>query len=576
MKSVKTLSCLMAIAIASTVGMTSCEKKTENGTDDVQKKGVVKTEFSISLPKQLKNNARYMSGTTVQKNGLTDFQGITGITLIPFAKTTAIEGTDSRLASNITTLGDVSQSDIDRPSSAKVYNDVSIPLSTASFLFYAKSGATGTDFEVGALDAANLTNNNPADFTFSLKQIQADPSALTATSANGGKLMQYLTNIANASDGAKAWYQYTNSDDEFMTSMFNTYKTINGLSSFEVARVLTDLNKSLKPLRASNAMADAVATAIADATYATVNASDEVELISALNNFPQENRLPQGSVNIKWDASGHKFIAGDYSNMATLDKYVYPAQLWYYANSTIKASNTSKQSMYDNTNNWATVLDAHTDGTSVNSRTRAVAIVNPVQYAVARFDVQVRVKQTALEDNSLTVEGERTDIDCVDAGFPISAILVGGQQQVKYDFTTNGGTEYTIYDNVMASATMAAKAGTTYSDMNHTLVLENGTNDVMIAVEMTNNTGKDFYGAAGQLVPKNGKFYVVAKLTATDATETGGHVFKQDYTTTAQLTLKDLKTAYNTIPDLRTPELELGFSVDLTWETGHNYEVEFN
>ena len=66
------------------------------------------------------------------------------------------------------------------------------------------------------------------------------------------------------------------------------------------------------------------------------------------------------------------------------------------------------------------------------------------------------------------------------------------------------------------------------------------------------------------------------KKTASEATETGGHVFKQDFTTTAKLTLKDLKTAYNTIPDLRTPQLELGFSVDLTWQNGHLYKVDFN
>jgi hypothetical protein len=111
--------------------------------------------------------------------------------------------------------------------------------------------------------------------------------------------------------------------------------------------------------------------------------------------------------------------------------------------------------------------------------------------------------------------------------------------------------------------------------MNHTLVLENGTSDVMIALELTNNTGVDFYGVEGKLIPKDGKFYVIAKLEAADATETAGHVFKQDYVTTAKLTLKDLKGAYNTIPDLRTPQLELGFSVNLQWESGHVYTFEF-
>jgi len=239
--------------------------------------------------------------------------------------------------------------------------------------------------------------------------------------------------------------------------------------------------------------------------------------------------------------------------------------------------------MYDNTNNWATVLGAHTDAVSVNSMTRAVAIVDPVQYAVARFDTQVRLKAASMEDNSATAVGIGTAVDC-SAGFPISAVLVGGQKQVMFDFTPNASatTEYTVYDNVMAStvktpaeAMVASYSTTAYSTMNHTLVLESGTSDVMIALEMTNTTGKDFYGVGGQLIPKGGKFYVIAKLEASAATETGSHVFKQDYTTTAKLTLKDLKSAYNTIPDLRTPQLEIGFSVDLTWQAGHTYEIEF-
>jgi hypothetical protein len=42
------------------------------------------------------------------------------------------------------------------------------------------------------------------------------------------------------------------------------------------------------------------------------------------------------------------------------------------------------------------------------------------------------------------------------------------------------------------------------------------------------------------------------------------------------LNLKNLRAAYNTIPDLRTPKLELGFSVDLTWQSGHEYTIDFD
>ena len=67
-------------------------------------------------------------------------------------------------------------------------------------------------------------------------------------------------------------------------------------------------------------------------------------------------------------------------------------------------------------------------------------------------------------------------------------------------------------------------------------------------------------------------------------------VFKQDYKTIVNFTIKagkskndtsfpsggnatGLGTAYNTIPDLRTPQLELGLSVDLTWQAGLNFNI---
>ena len=50
-------------------------------------------------------------------------------------------------------------------------------------------------------------------------------------------------------------------------------------------------------------------------------------------------------------------------------------------------------------------------------------------------------------------------------------------------------------------------------------------------------------------------------------------VFIQDYTTTANFTINSLKNAYVTIPDLRASKLQLGLSVDLTWQNGLTFEV---
>jgi hypothetical protein len=128
-----------------------------------------------------------------------------------------------------------------------------------------------------------------------------------------------------------------------------------------------------------------------------------------------------------------------------------------------------------------------------------------------------------------------------------------------------------------------------YSDANSTLVLETAAEeDEYICVEFTNNSTKDFYGADG-IVPIGGKFYLVGRLTAASATETGKKVFKQDYKTIVTFKIKEntiaqpssdpavypdgIGAAYNVIPDLRTPKMELGLSVNLEWQTGLEFVI---
>jgi hypothetical protein len=127
---------------------------------------------------------------------------------------------------------------------------------------------------------------------------------------------------------------------------------------------------------------------------------------------------------------------------------------------------------------------------------------------------------------------------------------------------------------------MTAEVKATVSDYsaakNSTLVLASevgAAKDVYIAIELLNNSGKDFYGVDHQMVPNGGKFYLVGKLTAATASVTSNQVFKQDYTTTAKITIGDLKSAYNTIPDLKAPSVEIGFSVNLEWTAGNVYEI---
>ena len=582
-----------AAMLTSAIALNSCKNEEPQGNYEGTAE-VVKTEFAISIPGSSIGGPNRMPGTTVQRN-VGEFQEMTGIFLVPFAvKSVApakpVATTSSRLDHNIHLSGNVAAADVATTGKAKVYSDVAIPLTTASFLFYGKSGKTGTKFETGSLVVVDTNATTPASFQFQLDPVLTDANA-TALGTKQTALLNYLTSIAKADDGKgtpHTWYEYPDAyaDSAAFNAMFAEFITMHGISTFEIERVLTDLNKSLKPRYSTSPLAKAIIDSIAAPSWASIDGTDTVRLASPYNNFPEEYLLPQGSVDITWDDGNNKFVAGDYTNMSPLAKYVYPAQLWYFANSNIKTHNSSLKSLYDAGDKyWSQILAAYEGPDAVNTLTRSVAIVDTVQYAVARLDVQVRLKDSVdfyMEDNSKTVEGIRKDVNC-SAGIPVTGIFIGGQNHVGYNFVPAAAGDFTIYDNVMTStaegvpapmlAEMHTSAGA-YSAMNHTLVLESmASTNVRIAVEMKNTTGVDFYGQGGKLIPKNGKFYVIAELAAASATETDSKVFKQDYKTTAKLTLKSLKNAYNTIPDLRTPQLEIGFAVDLTWQSGHEYEI---
>lgn len=586
-----------AAMLASTCMFTACKK--DKMVEELQEEQgsyngeVVKTQFAISLPNQVKaQGPNRMPGTTVQLTS-GQFQGMTGITLIPFdvlnPTPTTIGASSTRLGTNIELTDIADASALGTNSNAKVYTNVSVPTSTSAFLFYATSKATGTKQQVGSLTANGLTSSTPEGISFTLEQIEPTIGAPTGTGTSGEALIAYLNSIANATDGSVAWKNYTNSESEAMTALFTKFKAWHSLSSTAVQNGLADLYTTLSAMSTTEPVTTLVSNlkaAIANATYTTVSgagtdASPYVVALKSspldLTKFPSEYGLPEGSVRIKYVGDpSYEFqpcVEGDYTakNNAPLNKYVYPASLWYFVNSEIRTSNYSQQALYNNTNDWNTILTAHGGEAYVNPSTHAVAIEDPIQYAVARLDVIVKLNATALEDARTPTANT---INC--ASYQLTAVLVGGQKDVDYKFQPSGATEYTIYDNVM---TGTINATTTNTDANSTLVMESeqgSTKDIQIAIELVNNSGHDFVGYEGEIIKAGAKFYLPATLPAASASVTSNKVFQQDYTTTATLTIKSLKNARNTIPDLRTPQLDLGMSVDLDWTAGNVYNIDIN
>ena len=299
---------------------------------------------------------------------------------------------------------------------------------------------------------------------------------------------------------------------------------------------------------------------------------------------------------------GTGFVSG--SNLKLTD-LCFPASLQYFCNTSAKTNNnTIDDSTWPTTTTaWDSFDWATGWGDVVTSTTRTIALRNNVNYGVAQLAATVKcvASVTTLKDNSSARDGDGgtaadIDVPIPDAGFTVTGFLIGGQpQQVDWQFLPKGTTRSRIiYDNTLNEA-MAAKSGTAVGT-NYTLVLDNYTTEttqepVNIAVELTNNSGKDFWGYNG-LIAAGQTFYLIGQLnpnattgrtgtitwpsgTYTDRFPANGteRVFIQDYTTTATFTINDLKKAYSTIPDLRVAKLELGLSVDLAWRAGIEYAV---
>lgn len=646
MKKIKFFALMSAIALTNAIGFSACSSSDEavadvNPTFDGE---AVKTQFTISFPQDVAKT-RQTAGTVQASQDIAGFRGMDNIVLYPFAAT-AVGGANP-VSSSSTKIGDaITLSKMLKPTSGNVDNsipagttglmatnnsvlfgDVTIPVGTGSFLFYGKAidNTTYTDkFYNGSLTMKNTTAGttnlpyNPSNIAFDL-----DPTyTATTASAVGAALATYLTNIAKAGDfntsTKKSGWEAT--ENTGLKDLYDKFVSLKAGSSLTVQAAVQDLYLSI--WKNTDDVSTAIAGAITNSTYASANATTGVLTFTAtLGNsdatyFPGDVNLPDGAALLTYDEETNTFsqsiTGGDNTGLTgKYADYVYPASLYYYSNSGVKTSNSSQQSLYTTDKTWTQILDNKTDetnysfpGNAVGPSTRSVAIIDPIQYAVGRLDMTVSALSTddVVEDVGGTEvtkkmmydkKGEAYDAT---AGFEVTGVLIGGQKQVGFDFTTDASSDSkTIYDNITKSqptstltVTPSAASGT-----NYTLALETVKDqEVYVAVEFLNK-GADFEGFDG-VIPAGCKFYLVGKLSPTAGTENGvtgydeddlNQVFKQDYKTIATFKIskgtKDatningLGAAYNTIPDLRTPQLELGLSVNLEWESGIQFEVTF-
>ena len=584
------------------MGFASCSNE-EIKPQSIMTGEAVKTSLAINVPTT--QSFTRQSAEVTQNNG--NFRAMQGMVLYPMADIPDVARADNALPGKGQSLGD--PSDFSTAMSHHIYRNVQLPIGAKHFLLYGEASDITGDFKNGkltrtlSLDAANASAIN-----FALNNVVTTAN-LTETQA---KFTNYLTTIAQV-DG---WAGYSGSDENLKnayTTFTTNYssKTRAGSASM-IKQHVQDLYDKMVLIK--DISEDVTVDGIADAVMTKINTSPFVVTDNVVNwadgqslavtNFPQEQGLPDGAALLTFDSEGFKYLTnspGGDASLIDIANITFPAELQYYSNTPVK---TKAEAVTD----WNTIVgQTSTDwdnytwagwGNIIDVTTRTVALQNNMHYGVACLKTTVKCESDYLEDNAANVANAITNQSIpVGSGFPVTGILVGGQpSSVDWNFIDNDATagsfKKTVYDKDIVAGMVA---GTSMSSPNYTLLLDNvttaGTQDVVnICVELENNSGQSFYGVNGY-IPNGAKFYLIGKLNPNSVTFSYNwpndnrriypakgtpRVFMQDYMTTANITIKSLKNAYVTIPDMRSIKLELGVSVDLDWIAGFNFNVNID
>ena len=564
---------MSAIALTGAAGFTACSSEDElantNPTFDGES---VKTQFTINVPAASKST-RLGTDIVQGQSPDPDFRGMDNINMFAFATggndaADEVEGTDIPKAV-YTNMGSIlAEGDLMESSNAKVYYNLYIPATENinRFLFYGEATREGGNDLAGNQTNGVLTPNYTeltdqtalSTLHFDLKQIVAQASDATTPQ---GTITTQLNNVAKV----QGWSSSTGD----LKLLYDNFIKLKAGSANSVRAALTMLNDGVDEVSGEDTktLRESIKSAISTALTAIEN-----------NTFPRDLGLPDGAVQISWSSDDSQFEVAATSNgvwggqlQATpVTDFVFPAALYYWTSSPIKASDAIQSDKYVTYSSWNDILTNlyGSAKNSVSSTTQSVALTNKINYAVARFDVKAAFAAATVKDNN----GKDVTITVADAnkGISIVGLLVGGQKNVQYDFSTpvDQATEKAIYDS---SITSTALTTSNTNVIAQTLALETEKDQTKrFAIELENNTGAAFNGYDG-IVPVGGRFYLVGELkpkTETELAEMEGRVFKQDHITIATVTINSLAHAYNTIPDLKEPKLELGLSVDLEWEEG--------
>ena len=531
----------LGVLLLASAGLASCSSDDTFSGSKGQSGEPVKTQFAISVPV---GKSGRLSEDIVQGQSPAQFRGMDNIQLIPFTTAPAAGKTGQTPIA----LGSILDNELEAGTNAKVYYEVQIPERTSHFLFYGEAYSANDDAKANGALTANVEQavNN---ISFSLKPINTDAE----NNAEKTTLLAALNLVAQSQDESnKTWANA----GVLLKAYYDAFTSLKAGSANSIKMVLNELYESIDQgdfnIGDSNLEAkileniNAALASIADCTY------------------PQNVGLPDGAAQLKFEGDKFSYINSEnIGNLSytSMDRFVYPASLYYMANTKIKTADTRLSDQYST--NWEACLALYDGGgESVTATTQSVALVKPVKYAVGRFDVAAKFSASSINDNV----GESIAVTAED-GITLDGILIGGQKNADWQFAPLASSEeYTIYDASVTS-TKLGTADIASKIMAQSLALPTtAATPVNFALELTNNTGNAFTGVDG-IVPDGAKFYLVGRLEP-QADKADNKVFAQAYNTKANVTISSLAHAYNCIPDLKNPKLELGLSVNLEWTEG--------
>lgn len=614
MKKFRFFSFASAMLLASAAGMVSCSSDSIEPTGGSGVTGqVVKTQFAINIPyggnsstNQAKKVTRMTDDMTQQNN---HFRGISDIVLLTFNGNPSTAGNTK--ATSIIEIGTDANA-YAQEENRKLYRDIEIPVGTSHMLFYGRATRKSgdTDFQAGKITDKGEKKTEKTLASLSHELTAISNNADFTTDADASKIITALNNIANAKvtddDGTNyTWANIGNEsplptwltahEKEFLKTRYNKFTALKAGSKTSVVAFINNLKTAL-----------AGETTTGEPIHADKKLTKEIykQCETALNdiqdiNFPGKFNLPDGVATLTWISGESRFAYNapetelfGTGNSIKYNKICYPAELSYFVNTTTMVSDKdmSNLSEFPAYNDWTNPTGANWTGknfeeSAVTNTTKTVGLKDPVQYSVAVLKSTVRCDAATLEDNAKQMGGSDTDqkISVPTDGFKVTGILIGGQPASvdwQYEPTSSETFANTIYDKEM-NGSMYAKHEASASNANYTLVFDNKKSDaqspVYVTLELENNSDKNFYGKDG-IILKGAKFYLVGQL---NPNKTGlinpnsvNRVFVQDYVTTANFNIKDLRSAYNCIPDLRTSGINVGLAVDLDWKSGITFDVD--